>query len=275
MLGAQGKAGDKINIFNRPFDAPTFLFKVGEVYMANGKAKEMVYDIRKVDLRELAKAEYNPRVMDELQRTKLKKSVAEFNFAQPIVINADNTVISGHQRLWALLENGYTHAEAIYVDVDKKTEKKLNIAFNTISGDFDKKKLAEMLAELDDGTFDMESIGFDNIEVAEIITDELKSEDFDNLIEKDIEEGGLFSGLNFGGSFTKSEEEAKQDLIKKGEEQGNKAIVQYNIIFDEKEQQEKFTEFIKALKEMYPELVTIGSRITQYLDENFFDTETD
>ncbi len=44
--------------------------------------------IEKMRLRDLQKAEYNPRRMSEEMKEKLKKSIEEFGYVEPIVWNA-------------------------------------------------------------------------------------------------------------------------------------------------------------------------------------------
>jgi len=51
-----------------------------------------------------------------------------------------------------------------------------------------------------------------------------------------------------------------------------KAVVQYNIVFDEEPQLKSFYRFIKGLKVRYPEVRTIGGRIDRYLAEQVVNT---
>ena len=50
----------------------------------------------------LKPAEYNPRKKlkpGDREYKKIKDSIEEFGFADPLVVNADMTIIGGHQRL--------------------------------------------------------------------------------------------------------------------------------------------------------------------------------
>lgn len=61
---------------------------------------------------------------------------------------------------------------------------------------------------------------------------------------------------------------ANQDPdLSAGSEHGfiGKAVVQYNIVFDEEPQLKSFYRFIKGLKVRYPEVRTIGGRIDRFL----------
>ena len=87
----------------------------------------------------------------------------------PIIINADGTVIGGHQRLFVLQDLGYTEADVAVVDLGKDDEKALNIALNKISGEWDEEKLAAIFAELDASDYDLTLTGFGRDELEEIM----------------------------------------------------------------------------------------------------------
>ena len=119
-------------------------------------------------------AEYNPRKRlcpgdEEYER--LKRSIETFGYVDPIIINADGTVIGGHQRLFVLQDLGYTEADVAVVDLSKQDEKALNIALNKISGEWDEEKLAEIFAELNLEGYDLTLTGFDGDELADILVE--------------------------------------------------------------------------------------------------------
>ena len=133
---------------------------------------------------DLNPAEYNPRKRlqpgdEEYER--LKTSIETFGYVDPIIINADGTVIGGHQRLFVLRDLGYSEADVAVVDLSKADEKALNIALNKISGEWDEEKLAEIFAELDAEGYDLSLTGFGEDEYAGIVsalTDSLQAELF-------------------------------------------------------------------------------------------------
>lgn len=92
--------------------------------------------IQKIETNKLIPATYNPRKdlkPEDTEYQKIKKSILEFGFVSPLVINKDMTVIGGHQRLKVLQELGFESVECIIVDLDKTKEKALNVALNKIS----------------------------------------------------------------------------------------------------------------------------------------------
>ena len=103
---------------------------------------------------ELNAAPYNPRValrpgMPGYQR--LARSVREFGLVQPIVWNErTGHVVSGHQRLEVLRNEGVAEVEAVVVSLPLEREKALNVALNNsqVGGDWDAGKLVDLLEEL-------------------------------------------------------------------------------------------------------------------------------
>ena len=49
---------------------------------------------------------------------KIKNSIEEFGFADPLVVNSDMTIIGGHQRLTVAMDLGYTDVPCAVVDID-------------------------------------------------------------------------------------------------------------------------------------------------------------
>lgn len=141
-------------------------------------------NIQKINIEKLKAAEYNPRKdlkPEDEEYQKIKRSILEFGYVAPIIVNADMTVIGGHQRLKVLKELGYEEVECNIVDLDKTKEKALNIALNKITGEWDNSKLEELLAELKETDIDMDMTGFTFDEVDNILKDieGSKEDDFD------------------------------------------------------------------------------------------------
>lgn len=127
-------------------------------------------NISKVNINTLKCAEYNPRIELKpgmVEYEKLKKSIQEFGYVEPIIVN-DRTglIIGGHQRLTVLKDLGYEEVDVVHVDLDSEYEKALNIALNKISGDWDADKLEDLLRDIDLNTnLDIEFTGFSRDEV--------------------------------------------------------------------------------------------------------------
>lgn len=148
-------------------------------------------EIRVVEISQLKRAEYNPRkelTPADPEYQQLKKSIVEFGYVVPVVINSDMTVIGGHQGLTVLEDLGYKKIECSVQNLDKTHEKALNLALNKINGIWDNEKLEKILAELKELEFDMDITGFSAEELNEIFNDTLEATEDDFDVEKELEE---------------------------------------------------------------------------------------
>ena len=121
----------------------------------------------------LKPAAYNPRKKlkkGDKEYEKIKNSIEEFGFADPLVVNADMTIIGGHQRLTVAADLGYTEVPCAVVDVDKVREKALNIALNKITGAWDTQLLADLLDDLKGYDYNLDMTGFDAAEIGELFS---------------------------------------------------------------------------------------------------------
>ncbi|MDS1028924.1 site-specific DNA-methyltransferase [Bacillota bacterium LX-D] len=143
--------------------------------------------IEKIQTARLIPADYNPRKdlkPGDAEYEKLKRSLEEFGYVEPVIWNKTTShVVGGHQRLKVLLDMGVTEVECVVVEMDAEKEKALNIALNKISGDWDKGKLALLIADLQGADFDVSLTGFDPVEIDDLFKDSLKDgikdDDFD------------------------------------------------------------------------------------------------
>ena len=129
--------------------------------------------IKKLDINSLNPLKYNPRKdlkSEDTEYKKIKRSIEEFGYVDPLIVNKDMTVIGGNQRLKVLGELGYKKVDCVVLDLDKTKEKALNIALNRIEGEWDLPKLKDLLQELDTGEIDMNITGFDYVELEELMT---------------------------------------------------------------------------------------------------------
>ena len=138
--------------------------------------------ITKVKISELKQAEYNPRRLTKKQYEDLKASLEKFGLVDPIIINSDNTVIGGHQRLKIVRELGASEVPTVRVNLSKEDEKELNIRLNKNTGEFDLDILAN--------NFDTEELkdwGFKDIELGFNI-DKIEENNYTKKIEAPIYE---------------------------------------------------------------------------------------
>ena len=71
---------------------------------------------------ELKPAAYNPRKKlksGDKEYEKIKNSIQEFGYVEPIIVNYDMTVIGGHQRLTVLKDLGYDTVQCVMVHIEE------------------------------------------------------------------------------------------------------------------------------------------------------------
>jgi len=143
--------------------------------------------IESKNTKELLPADYNPRKdlkPGDAEYEKLKRSIEQFGYVEPVIWNkSTGRVVGGHQRLKVLIDMGISEVECVVVEMDDDKEKALNIALNKISGEWDKDKLALLIADLQGTDFDVSLTGFEPAEIDDLFKDTLKSgikdDDFD------------------------------------------------------------------------------------------------
>jgi ParB-like chromosome segregation protein Spo0J len=99
----------------------------------------MEWKLQTRQLKELKSNEKNPRRLTKEQFLHLEKSLSKFGVCEPIVINTDNTIIGGHQRVRVLKKMGKKEIEVYVPDetIDQKDSDELNIRLNKNTGDWD------------------------------------------------------------------------------------------------------------------------------------------
>lgn len=131
------------------------------------RASHEKYEIITVHRRELKNAPYNPRQISDEARKRLKKGIAKFGLVEPPVWNRrTGHIVSGHQRISILDELEGTDDYYIHVavvDVDEKTEKKLNVQLNNpqMQGEFDLERLGDLVLEVGP-----DDLGFSETDIA-------------------------------------------------------------------------------------------------------------
>jgi len=122
------------------------------------------------DVRDLAPFKANPRAHSSQQIEKIARSIAEFGFLVPILIDENNSVIAGHGRLRAAQQLGMVSVPTIQVEHLSEAQKRAyRVADNRLTelSTWDDALLAENLALLaqEDLTFDLSLSGFELPEV--------------------------------------------------------------------------------------------------------------
>ena len=89
-------------------------------------------DIQDIHVSALNPAPYNPRDISPEALAGLRQSLERFGMVDLLVVNKRNMrVISGHQRLKILQQEGIETVTAIVVDVDEISEMAMNVTLNS------------------------------------------------------------------------------------------------------------------------------------------------
>jgi len=127
----------------------------------------------------------NARTHSPEQIKKLRASLREFGFVNPVIIDREYNVIAGHGRIMAAKEEGITEVPCVYVDHLTEAQRKAYIlADNRMALDagWDEEMLRVEIDALKEVDFDPMLAGFDEKELAALYADEgngAEDDDFD------------------------------------------------------------------------------------------------
>ena len=143
-------------------------------------------EFKKLKINSLIPAGYNPRKKlkpGDAEYEKIKNSITEFGYVDPIIVNSDMTIIGGHQRWSVLKALGYDEVDCVVIEIDKTKEKALNIALNKVTGEWNKELLADLIKDLQSIDYDVSMTGFEPPEIDELFNDvhskDVKDDKFD------------------------------------------------------------------------------------------------
>ena len=141
-------------------------------------------EMRLVPIAKLVPYVNNARTHSPEQITKLRSSLREFGFINPVIIDRDFNVIAGHGRILAAKEEGITEVPCVFADHLSEAQKKAYIiADNRMAMDagWDEELLRLEIESLQGMDFDPLLTGFDEKELAALFDDgtEAKEDDFD------------------------------------------------------------------------------------------------
>lgn len=128
----------------------------------------------------------NARTHSPEQINKLRSSLREFGFINPVIIDRDYGVIAGHGRILAAKEEGITEVPCVFADYLTEAQKKAYIiADNRMAMDagWDEDLLRVEIEALQAEAFDVSLTGFDPNEIDDLFKESLKvglhDDDFD------------------------------------------------------------------------------------------------
>ncbi len=128
-------------------------------------------DMQLISIDKLIPYVNNARTHSPEQIIKLRSSLREFGFINPVIIDKDFNVIAGHGRLMAAKEENITEVPCVFVDYLTEAQKKAYIiADNRMAMDagWDEELLRVEIEALQGADFDVSLTGFDEKELSDL-----------------------------------------------------------------------------------------------------------
>lgn len=178
----------------------------------------------------------NPRTHSDEQIAQLVASIQEFGFTNPILIDENLGIIAGHGRHEAAPLANLDEVPTIMLsDLTDEQRRAYVIADNklTENGDWDAAALEREVRALGGQKFDLDLLGFNAAEMRKILEEKSDTDD--------------------------------------GDGKGN-PVIQYNIVFDNAEQQDNWYLFLSKLREMFGG-ETIAERLGDHIEKFLADNE--
>ena len=139
---------------------------------ASGRVRKMAERMEHWALDRLVPFARNPRTHSDAQVAQIAGSIAAFGFNAPILVDSNAGVIAGHGRVLAARQLGLEEVPVIVLDHLSEIQKRAYvIADNRLAelAGWDDDLLRQQLAELRDADIDLETVGFGDDELRELL----------------------------------------------------------------------------------------------------------
>lgn len=136
----------------------------------------------------------NARTHSPEQVNKLRSSLREFGFINPVIIDRDYGVIAGHGRILAAKEENIKEVPCVFADHLTEAQKKAYIiADNRMAMDagWDEELLRVEIEALQAEAFDLSLTGFDEKELSDLFKDDTDVEDDDFDVDSELKEPAI------------------------------------------------------------------------------------
>ena len=143
-----------------------------------------------VDINKLVPYVNNARTHSPEQITKLRSSLREFGFVNPVLIDRQFNVLAGHGRIAAAKEEGIKEVPCVFVEHLSEAQKKAYIlADNRMSLDagWDDELLKVEMESLQEMGFDIGMTGFDESEIADLFETDTEGEEDNFDVDAELE----------------------------------------------------------------------------------------
>lgn len=225
-------------------------------------------EILKLPIADLFTDPANARVHSKANIKAIKSSLKRFGQQKPIVVDEKGIIIAGNGTFTAASELGWETIAAVRTELKGTDLVAFGIADNRTSelASWNDDELSRLIKSLNESDFDMDATGFDDNEITTMLMKlEKKEEEARAALER--EGTRIIEEAETGESETTAEV-SFDDTRAPGRYFDNLTpVIQYNLVFENTEQQEQWYDFIQNLKNAYPDEQTIAGRISLFLEE--------
>ena len=197
----------------------------------------------------------NAKLHSQDQINDIAGQIAAFGFDQPILVDSHNVIIKGHGRREAAIKLNMDAVPVIVTTLDEYQAMAARIADNKVpSIEYNIDKLKFELGTLKNKDFNMKLTGMKPLEL-------------NSLLPSDNQSKQIFS-TDAPPPPSKEQEEKTEEATEEGGGyfMDRNPIIQYNIVFDDKVQQETWHSFLTTLKETHPEINTVAGRVIEFIN---------
>jgi hypothetical protein len=128
--------------------------------------------IEKISIDKIKTCENNAKEHPDWQIEKLSEIIKKIGYRSPIIVDENNMILAGHGRYMALKKLAYSDVQVVrHTDLTEEDKKAYMIADNqyTLNTGFNMEILRQEIEELESVDFDTSLLGFDEIELQEIM----------------------------------------------------------------------------------------------------------
>lgn len=132
----------------------------------------------------------NARTHSKEQIAQLRASLREFGFVSPAVIDSEYNILVGHGRVQAAREEGYKTVPCVFAENLTDAQKKAYIIADNqlaLNAGWDEDMLSVELADLQDQSFDLSLLGFDDAELSKYMDGEKEAHEDDFDVDAELE----------------------------------------------------------------------------------------
>lgn len=126
--------------------------------------------VKVVDIKKLKRYPDNPRIHPDAAISKLKRSVEEFGWTNPILASSDGYILAGHARIKVAKDMGMKKVPVIYLPLKGAKAVAYMVADNRIqeNTDWDLEILEKLIKRLGTTSVDLAITGFDEEELEDL-----------------------------------------------------------------------------------------------------------